>query len=276
MTTEKSAPVRPEAFGVELKRLRESSGLSLENISDETKISTRILEALESGRFQHLPERVFCRSFVRQFAATVGCDETEIVKLFDQAWELFLESSGSHPSVVQVAPVPGSPIRWRFWLPMALGIAIPIVAGVVILRSPRGQPDIAFVPGDGAAARPSPVMATHAVASPVPSLSTPEAADSSDEEEGTVALAVSVAEGKECWIHYRDRDGHTGQHLLLDGDWHSFELAGPVLLTLGNAGAVTLRIGNKEYREMGLPGQVLHAEVSGAGVVVLGGGGSDE
>ena len=72
-------PNHPKAFGEELQRLRESTGLSLEEIAEETKISRQILRSLESGEFRFLPQKVFSRNFVTQYAVVVGADAAHVV-----------------------------------------------------------------------------------------------------------------------------------------------------------------------------------------------------
>jgi hypothetical protein len=87
-----------------------------------------------------------------------------------------------------------------------------------------------------------------------------------------VRLRLRVDDNKECWIHYRDRDGKTDQRLLLGGEELELELRGPVKFTVGNAGAVSVTVGETSYEELGLFGQVVHTEVSREGLVALGGG----
>jgi len=146
MTGNGSPPVHPRAFGEELRRLRSSSGLSLDDITSETKISRRILEALEAGRFQSLPDRVFSRNFVRQYAGTIGCDEQRLVEAFETAWERFELTSGTHPALLADDLVPGSPIRWRFWIPIGIGVLILIVAALVILRGTASRQTLLIDP----------------------------------------------------------------------------------------------------------------------------------
>src|SRR5207253_2760065 len=62
-----------------LRRERLRTGLDLERIAQDTKISVRTLELIEADRFEKLPGGVFARSFVRQYARAVGVDEEEIV-----------------------------------------------------------------------------------------------------------------------------------------------------------------------------------------------------
>lgn len=73
---------RPErvflgAFGEKLRQQREQRGISLDAISNTTKISTRMLRALEEEHFDQLPGGVFNKGFVRAYARHVGLDEEE-------------------------------------------------------------------------------------------------------------------------------------------------------------------------------------------------------
>jgi cytoskeletal protein RodZ len=67
------------AFGEKLRKQREQRGLDLEAISKTTKISTRMLRALEDEHFDQLPGGIFNKGFVRAYARQVGLDEEEAV-----------------------------------------------------------------------------------------------------------------------------------------------------------------------------------------------------
>jgi cytoskeletal protein RodZ len=67
------------AFGEKLRKQREQRGIELDAISNTTKISTRMLRALEEERFDQLPGGVFNKGFVRAYARHVGLDEQEAI-----------------------------------------------------------------------------------------------------------------------------------------------------------------------------------------------------
>lgn len=261
---------RAQQFGEALRGLREGAGVALDSISAETKISRRILEALEQGQFQFLPEQVFSRNFVRQYARTVGADEVELVEWFDAAWERFLVTSGSHPRLEAESQPPRDSTHWRFWIPLALGAVVLVSAGVVIVRGSRSaqrtQPD----PMRTMAGLPTPVTEPTALSTPeATQAAAPTPLDEGNPEDGALDLGVRVSSGKECWIRFRDREGRTEQRLLKAGEELRLELEAPVLLSLGNAAAVTVRVGQTEYRDLGRPGEVLHMEVTRQGITPL-------
>jgi len=263
MTAMEGAPNHPKAFGEELQRLRESTGLSLEDIAEETKISRQILRSLESGDFRFLPQKVFSRNFVTQYAAVVGADPQQLADAFEAAWERFLLASGAHLQIdIDDAPFIEA-IRWRFWLPVTIAAAILIVAAVMILRS--SAPDVHLA----AEGRFTPIQRTATSSVPATPSMLPTATEIVDEADH-VSILVRVHPEMECWIHFRDRDGVAGGKLLAGGTEERIDLIGPVKLTVGDADAVVIEVSGVEYGGLGRPGQVVHTEVSREGLVVLG------
>ena len=66
------------SVGESLRRERLKRNLELEQISQELKISSKFLDAIEEERFETLPGGVFAKSFVRQYARFLGLDEDEL------------------------------------------------------------------------------------------------------------------------------------------------------------------------------------------------------
>ncbi len=60
-------------------------GISLEEIAQHTKISTRMLEAIENDRFDLLPGGIFSRAFVMHYARYLGLNEEGAGAEFDLA-----------------------------------------------------------------------------------------------------------------------------------------------------------------------------------------------
>ncbi len=68
--------------GAKLKKARERRGISLRQVSDSTKISVFVLQALERDDVSNLPGGVVGRGFVRSFASAVNLDPEAIVAEF--------------------------------------------------------------------------------------------------------------------------------------------------------------------------------------------------
>jgi cytoskeleton protein RodZ len=70
------------SLGEQLRVAREERGIPLREISDQTRISVRYLEAIETNDYKRLPGGVFNRSFVKAYARCVGYDEKEAVDAY--------------------------------------------------------------------------------------------------------------------------------------------------------------------------------------------------
>jgi cytoskeleton protein RodZ len=80
------------SFGAQLRQERERQGVTLEDISLTTKISTRMLRALEEEHFDQLPGGIFNKGFIRAYARCLHMDE-------DQAIADYLAATGASPTV---------------------------------------------------------------------------------------------------------------------------------------------------------------------------------
>jgi cytoskeletal protein RodZ len=105
-------------FGEWLRRVREARGLTLDDISRETKISRRNLEALEHGNLGAIPA-FYQRAEVRAVAKAVGVDERLAVGRLDSA--------------IAPAVEPGQEVATRAPVKLARPIAaLALVCGVLL------------------------------------------------------------------------------------------------------------------------------------------------
>lgn len=72
-----------DSFGAYLKSLREERGISLEEISQRTRIAVSNLDFLEKERFELLPPRAFVKGFIRSYVQELGLNPEEALKRFE-------------------------------------------------------------------------------------------------------------------------------------------------------------------------------------------------
>jgi cytoskeleton protein RodZ len=72
-----------ERFCDELRWERERRQVSIEKISEETKVSSRHLQALEAGEYSALPGGVFRKGIVRSYLTAIGLDEASWIERFE-------------------------------------------------------------------------------------------------------------------------------------------------------------------------------------------------
>jgi cytoskeletal protein RodZ len=84
--------------GLELATIRRNRGISLESISESTKISVRSLEAIEKGDYRKLPGGIYNTSYIRQYARAIDYDESLLLEAYHRQ---------SNPAAAQPKPSPG-------------------------------------------------------------------------------------------------------------------------------------------------------------------------
>ncbi len=235
-------------FGEALKAAREEAHATLEAISERTKISTRMLAALEKGEFGRLPNPVFARMFLRQYLEFIGEPVDRWMQAFDVAWRRSADSSQSF------AILPVAPARKRRVGPWAIGLAIvgAGVTGVILVerreRSPQSSPVAALVTP---APRPTPT------APPAPP--TPQEAAVPPE-----TLLIRTGESA-CWVEVHVAGESPVSRLLAAGAVWEVPAAGKdVDLVLGDAGAASIEYLGQKRSPAGQPGEVARIHLAGA------------
>jgi cytoskeleton protein RodZ len=137
-------------FGDRMRREREMRGVTLEEISESTKISKRALQALEEEDFDLLPGGIFNKGFVRAYARYLGIDEEQAVADFmaADATNHALQAEEKFPLNVEdrQAQPPLNPKRSRVPVLLALLLLAAAAGGWTLWNKHKAQQ--ASVTGD--------------------------------------------------------------------------------------------------------------------------------
>ena len=79
----------------ELKEIRMKKGVSLEHISNVTKIRVHLLEKLEQGDFSIVPYP-YIRAFLREYADVIGINPDRVIAKFERKINSILEEPSSN------------------------------------------------------------------------------------------------------------------------------------------------------------------------------------
>jgi transcriptional regulator with XRE-family HTH domain len=103
-------------FGPRLKATRERRGITLESISESSKIGLPLLEGLERSDASHWPKGIFRRAFFRDYATAIGVpvDDmlAEFLRLFPEDGHAVIDTS---PAALRMtlAVIEQPPMRLR-------------------------------------------------------------------------------------------------------------------------------------------------------------------
>lgn len=68
--------------GWSLASIRQTKGISLEQISSVTKLRVSTLKAIEDGNFDALPGGIYNISYIRQYARAIDTDESRLLQIY--------------------------------------------------------------------------------------------------------------------------------------------------------------------------------------------------
>jgi cytoskeleton protein RodZ len=231
------------SFGENLRRERDVRGVSLREIAEGTKISVRFLQALEEDRLDVLPGGLFPRAFVRQYALFLGLDPEKVVTDF-------VAAHGQQPLAPErrIAAVPER--RRRLSLGHVFLAAVAVVAIVLTFRRGR-EPERARLepPPTTVAAAPA-VLPTDRVYPPPELASAAAGADASD------GLVLTMTAQQDCWVEVRADGATVINRVLAEGESQRLEARGEIVLSVGNAGGLSIRVNDRPALPLGRSGEV--------------------
>jgi len=115
-------------FGERLKRERELREVTLEEITQATRIGPRFLEALENEDWDRLPGGVFNRGFVRSIAHYLGLAEEAFLAEYDLAHAAHADQQAQKQAQRNEDRIPQTPL----WIPAAMVLGILLLAAAII------------------------------------------------------------------------------------------------------------------------------------------------
>ncbi len=71
------------SIGSDLRQIRESKKITLETVSQKTKIPVKYLECIEEDNFTVFPSHTYARGFIRAYAKVVGADAYVMTRQFN-------------------------------------------------------------------------------------------------------------------------------------------------------------------------------------------------
>jgi cytoskeleton protein RodZ len=269
-----SADRAPGDFGTRLRAARERRGISLRQIANATKISVSVLEALERNDISRLPGGIFGRGFVRSYAVEVGLDPEATIQDFIATFPNDSVTAGHRTSdQIEDNQMLESERRTAGTFLSLLAISIPI-AGVVLYmgvagRRARETP----VPLTVVAAAPAPKIAVDPPAPAAPQASVPAAVPAATQATTPPApaaplsaelapLTIALSVKRPCWVSATVDGQKAIERLLQVGEQQTIRVRREMVLTAGDAAAISMTLNGATARPLGKTGEVVTARLT--------------
>jgi len=273
------------SFGENLRREREKRNITLEQISQSTKIGTRMLQALEEDRFSQLPGGIFNKGFVRAYARHLGLDEDQTVADYLQASgdappaQPELSTEETVPQIEASADAPPRQLPWGLFAAILLLAALALSIwshrqrkheGAATQSPPRSAtsqplvenaqpaaaaPSSATAEPDKPSLSPVPIRSAETTPPQITPTSSRTPADASVQPAAEGFVVVVLAR-EESWTAITS-DGRTVYSgVLAAGDQRSIRGRKRVVVKAGNAGGIDLLFNGTRIDQPGKRGEV--------------------
>ncbi len=248
--------------GEVLRRARTYYNLSLKDVADALRIRAGQLAAVEEGRTETLPGRVYAIGFVRAYAEYLGLDGNRMVHLFKS------QSGGTRvrPELHFPAPASESKVPNFYILGGSFAVLVALL-GIVSIWSMGGSngisgiPSVASITGGGAQATPSEQPPLEdAMAEVLVRVADETRADSAAGAQAVPSGRIVIKVIDSVWVEIRN-----AQHkpllsrILKPGDSYIVPDEPGLKMDMGNAGALEFIVDGQPVPKLGAVGDVKRA-----------------
>ena len=258
-----------------LRRERVRQKLDFQKLSDLTKISARMLQAMENGDLSKLPGGVFTRSFFKQYGAALGLDpayvEAEVRQLQPDTVPASAQPVNSFVPFESSEPGSNSLTAAGIWVILALA-----GCGGVYYFVRGYQAGTSFKPAPAAVERAkapektavAPPQQEQPASQPAPaSQINPDAPAAVPLGSGTLQVVLNASE--EAWVSVTVDGKQVFTGVLRPNDRREINAAEKVKVVTGNAGGLVISLNGKDLNTFGPRGQVRTVELTRAGAQVV-------
>lgn len=124
--------ITKNSIGDTLRKARSEKGFSLEQISEETKISLKSLRAIEADDYVSLPAPAFSKGFYRLYADALGLDGVKTQQKYEDTLQ---KTNGLHPSSQRTSPQEVGNLAERPPIPIMTIISFALMLSLVVFAT---------------------------------------------------------------------------------------------------------------------------------------------
>jgi cytoskeletal protein RodZ len=243
-------------IGEQLRQTREHQSLSIHMVAAYTLIRVPLLNALEQGQLEDLPEPVYTQGLIKRYADALGLNGSDLAQFFlPEPIEPSVKSPLKLLSLPQLRPT-------HLYLTYIL-LVICAVNGLSYLVQSNPLTDISNQPvianpnqpeSPSASAPNSTGLEGKLVAQSAEAVATHSVSSEVKATSDSVEIALTVKD--ESWVLI-EVDGKTEfQGILAGGTQQTWKANKELVVVAGNAGGILITVNNGEARRLGEPGMV--------------------
>lgn len=243
-------------LGDRFRAAREARGLSLSDVSEQVRIRSLYLAAIEEENWKAIGAAVYVRGFLRTYARFLGLDPEEVVVTFNQQ----VQPGGVGPEEPAARPRrerssrPGAVLLWVAGVVAVLLVALVAYNALTMRREVAVLAVASGVPSAAASeASPTPPAAVSGASATPAAGSSPAGSPSPDANlpAQTLALVLSAP----SWLRVTVDGNVSIEGTFPAGTTKTFH-GKSALVRVGNAGGVEIYVNGKDVGKLGKTGDV--------------------
>lgn len=258
-----------DSLGKTLKKKRESKTLSMQEVSERTRISRDIIASIEEDRLDKLPSLFYARGFVKTYAQFLGITEEKAVKDFLSGQEKKDVQKLHLESLDKKAPTGALFKRYKreiaLFVLIIFGIWFSVFTFMQIRKAAIGlsakrrsrvaEKEVSKKEGKEVSKKEEKKVVREAPKPEEPvELAEPRLSENTVEEE-TAAIKLEIEANRDTWIQVLADGRLLFRGILVKGASDTWQADKEIDLELGNAGGVNLKLNEKNLGSPGKKGE---------------------
>ncbi len=276
-------------LGEFLREKRQAQGISLEQISADTRISLDMLKAIEDGNVKQLPPPVFIKGFLRAYAEKIGLDPEEVIVEYQD----LIEETNTHREAMEKFNQrlhPKSSRKKVFVLLTVLGL----LAGLTFISyryshvrkesatSADVEPGSSSLEkrrvssgdfGSGLNRKQAASVSRKIDAKPgprsEPEISEPKAESSAVVSSTPTPFVLRAKAMETTWLHIIIDESREREYMLQPGEQLTWMAASGINLLVGNAGGIQLYLNDEPLKPLGASGKVVRLQLPDPSLIAI-------
>jgi len=247
-----------ESLGQQLQKEREKKGINLKDISLQSKIGLRHLEAIENDRLDILPGGFFTRQILKSYLLSIGLDPRDWLPKYVEAG--LVEPEESNLAKPKKEEKDRSEVLHKLFTGLAVLVIIIAVAALVVFSIKSSKKTADHLKNQ--VTTPAAVVkqekaekVSETTEPPTEQLQKTTTEPAPVQEFQGLNLELSFTE--ECWLQVYADGQLVVDGLKLEGYKTTVKAENELLINIGNAGALNFTLNGKPGKPLGKRGAVL-------------------
>ncbi len=236
-------------IGAQLRQYREQQSISLDKVAVVTMIRRNLLQAIEDGQLDQLPEPVYTQGLIKRYAEAMGLDGTQFADFFPIEPPPRSAAKLSWQDGPQLRPM-HLYLFYTLLIICSVNVLSQLMGGSLTAKNDTGTKELAFEQEQARLAESASKNQKSDSYDPVEATRTGQSLDKS----GNKPVMVNVSFKDESWIKIEVDGKPEFEGTLPSGTVRTWQAQNKLIVLAGNAGGVMIAVNNGQAQQLGESG----------------------